>query len=75
MVLYEKTLKEFNSKDKQKSLVQNGMKIAYKASAGEKEVLELLKKRYSKKEIAELLGISRNTVYNRIKVLKKNGIL
>ena len=51
------------------------MKIAYKASAGEKEVLELLDKRYSKTEIADLLGISRNTVYKRIKVLKENGIL
>ena len=75
MALYEKTIKEFNSNDKQKELVKNGMKIAYKASAGEKEVLELLRKGYSKTEIGDLLGISRSTVYKRIEVLKKNGIL
>ena len=75
VVLYEKTLKEFNSKDKQKSLVKNGMKIAYNASAGEKEVLELLKMGYSKVEISDMLGVSRNTVYNRIKGLKEKGIL
>ena len=75
VVLYEKTLKEFNSKDKQKSLVKNGMKIAYKASAGEKEVLDLLKMGYSKVEISDMLGVSRNTVYNRIKGLKEKGIL
>lgn len=75
VVLYEKTLKELSGKDKQKSLVKNGMKIAYKASAGEKEVLELLKKRYSIKEISELLGVSRSTIYKRINVLKENGIL
>ena len=75
MALYEKTIKEFNSNDKQKELVKNGMKIAYKASAGEKEVLELLRKGYSKTEIGDLLGISRNTVYKRIEKLKMNGIL
>ncbi len=75
VVLYEKTIKEFNSEDIQRTLVKNGMKIAYKANAGEKEVLELLKKGHSKTEIANLLGISRNTVYKRIEVLKKNNIL
>lgn len=73
--LYEKTIKEFNSNEKQKALVKNGMKIAYKANAGEKEVLELLRKGYSKTKIKDLLGISRSTVYKRIEVLKKNSIL
>lgn len=68
------SLKEENSllkkENKQLSIkVENSMKknISYRADVDTMAIHSLLEKNYSKSEIAERLGVSRQTIYRRLK--------
>lgn len=51
------------------SVTENSMKnnISYRADVDTKAIHALLEKNYSKSEIAEKLGVSRQTIYRRLK--------
>lgn len=55
--------------------VKKGRKIAYKDEASSLEVAHLVKDGYTVTQIADMLNISRPTVYSRIKEAKKIGFL
>lgn len=70
-----KSLDLVNGHYRQRAEVQSGKKIAYKDSADLKAILEMCQAGMDKKEMAEKLGVSLGTIYNRIKELKVLGML
>ena len=70
-----KSLDLVNGHYRQRAEVQSGKKIAYKDSADLKAILEMCQAGMDKKEMAEKLGVSLGTIYNRIKELKALGML
>lgn len=70
-----KSLDLVNGHYRQRAEVQSGKKIAYKDSADLKDILEMCQAGMDKKEMAEKLGVSLGTIYNRIKELKVLGML
>lgn len=69
--VYKKTLSKMNGHYAQMELLHNGKKIAYKEKASPKNVEALVNKGYTKTEIAEILGVSRYTIYRRIKEIEE----
>lgn len=73
--LLEKTLGQMNKGTVQKELMKAGKKIAYKDNASLDRVYELHQRGYSKKKIAEVLGVSLGTIYNRYETLRNSGLI
>lgn len=69
--VYKKTLSKMNGHYAQMELLHNGKKIAYKEKASPKNVEALVNKGYTKTEIAEILGVSRYTIYRRIEEIEE----
>ncbi len=69
----QKTLEGMNRRAVQIEKVRAGKKIAYREDVSKEDVYALLQKNMNKSEIAETLGVSRNTVYRRIEELRKAG--
>lgn len=63
----ESLMKKYNKCYVQQAKLKMGEKIAYKEQASVKEVNKLRKAGLSYDEIADKLGVSRSTVYRRIK--------
>ncbi|MHB8129523.1 MAG: HTH domain-containing protein [Mobilitalea sp.] len=67
----EKVISTYNGNMLQRAKVKNGMKIAFKKEVSIEKVQELRNQGLSYEQIAEKLNVSRATIGNRIREIKK----
>lgn len=70
----ENTIKEYNGHYATKAALTSGKKLAYKEEISNEDILEMLRTGENRTSIARKFGISRGTVYNRIKKIREAGI-
>lgn len=73
-VMLQKTVEKMDKYTVAKAAVASGKKIAYKEEIDNNMIINLLRAGKTKAEIARTLGITRQTLYNRIKQIEVAGI-
>ena len=73
-IMLKKTVEKMDKYTVAKAAVSSGKKIAYKDEIDNNIIINLLRAGKTKTEIARRLGITRQTLYNRIKEIEAAGI-
>ena len=73
-IMLKKTVEKMDKYTVAKAAVSSGKKIAYKEDIDNNIIIGMLRDGTTKTEIARRLGITRQTLYNRIKEIEAAGI-
>lgn len=73
-IMLKKTVEKMDKYTVAKAAVSSGKKIAYKEEIDNNIIIGMLRDGTTKTEIARRLGITRQTLYNRIKEIEAAGI-
>ena len=72
--VFKKALEKVDKYTATKAVVSSGKKVAYKEEIDNTKIIQMLREGMAKTEVAKILGITRQTLYNRIKQIEAAGI-